>query len=284
MIRTAEGGLTTRFFNAAFLDFMSHHCDVEAIPPCAKEGDVYEVNEELMKSVPEAFVKKIMKGEMHAFTKVGRLPFVRKKFVQLIAIAKSDEEIQLDLVSELILWLIGTIAFRLRWKDENGHWNGPNKRISFPERDVLRKEFMRNHLWVSKTDPDYEEILKETEASFENTYCSFVSLMRADSKETIGIFWDIDFTFLHDVDVPSGICTLYTVCSDYDRTWHERPWVEIGEPVPIAVSFALDQVEAKASRFGGIEAMRSFAVLKYQEEVINPIVSGRPEILDALHK
>ena len=274
MIRTAAGGLTTKFFNTAFLEYMSHFCDIEAIPPCAGNGEVYIVSEDALAAVTDSFIKKVMRGEMHLFTNVGRMPFVKKKFVQLIAIAKSEDEIQLDLVSELIVWLIASISSHIRWKDDNNHCHSPcslGYRVDFPEKEALIKSYVDQRVYVAKDDPQYDAAVDELTKEFSEHFRNFVTLMKADSEEIIGIFWDIHFSFLHDTDVVEGVRRLYTV-ADYDRKWHIRPWVEIGEPVPAAILFVLDEIDFVAARYGGIDEMREYFTRAYLENIFAHIM------------
>ena len=80
--------------------------------------------------------------------------------------------------------------------------------------------------------------------------------MRINRDEDGYVFYDADFTFLLEDDVPEGIGKLYTVCRDYTREWHERPWTDIGEKVPPVVAYELDAVEVEGINFGGVQEMR----------------------------
>ena len=233
MIRTVSGESVSRFLSASFIDLMSHFCDTEIITPC--EGEKCVLTEAEWNAVPEELIENTMSSAVPAFEEAGGVPFIRKKIAQLIKIAKAENEIQLDLVSELILYLIGLNCITLSW-------------------ELLEELRFDPEEFEDEEDFDVQAANDETEAAFD----SFWSLMRINEEQGGYVFFDDDFTFLLDADdVAEGLHNLYKAVSDYDRKWHARPWTDIGEEVPPVVAYELDAVEVEGINFGGVSEMRS---------------------------
>ena len=253
MIRTVSGESVSRFLSASFLDLMSHFCDTEIITPC--EGEECVLTEAEWNAVPEELIENTMSSAVPAFEEAGGIPFIRKKIAQLIKIAKAEKEIQLDLVSELILYLIGLNCITLSWEDADGQIHYPDETFDYPERQELLEELRLDpEEFEDEEDFDVQAANDETEAAFD----SFWSLMRINEEQDGYVFFDDDFTFLLDADdVAEGLHNLYKAVSDYDRKWHARPWTDIGEEVPPVVAYELDAVEVEGINFGGVSEMRS---------------------------
>lgn len=247
MIRTAGGEALTRFTNMAFLDLMSHFCDTASFAPC--DEPKCEIVDDEWKAIPFVLLDNAIGGDMQAFDEVGSEFFVRKKIAHLIKIARSEKEIQLDLVSELLLYLIGMNAARLTWEDDEGNTHWGDEPIFYPDRDELIDPIIEE--LKGEGDEVSPEYIEEISAKFNSLH----SLM-FDDVVFDDVFFDDDFTFLLEEDVSSGIRALYLAHSDYDRAWHERPWTDIGEEVPMIVKYDLDDIESEAAEFGGLDEMR----------------------------
>lgn len=264
MIRTASHDipLVNKFFNEAFLNVMSHFCNIDAISPCDNDLGKCKVTEEEASSISNIFIDTTLYETFDAFSEVGGRPFIKKKVAQLVKIAKSKENITLDLVSELLLYYIGVNCYMLKWKDEDGCYESADSRYEFKERRELLKAVL-----VDEDDKYAVEYNKKRKKAFR----SFYHLMAADREEYVQIFWDIHFSFLMEDSVPEGILKLYTVTGDYDREWHIRPWVDIGEDVPEIVLDVLDFVEMNASVYGGLTPMRDANYKAFMDHILEPI-------------
>ena len=245
MIRVAAGESVSRFVSTAFLELMSHFCFTKVFRPC-KEAKC-EISDVEFEAIPVSFLDKAIGGDIEAFDDVGGETFLRKKIAQLIKIAKSENEIQLDLVLEMILYIIGMDALLLSWKDGDGitHWG--NEPIDYPDREDLLREIASRY---DGREIDMQEMTEQLELLFESLW----SLISEDEGISEYVFFDDDFTFLLE-DVPDGLYSLYKAMGDYDRAWLEKPWTDIGEEVPPAVTVELDAVEIEAINFGGVREM-----------------------------
>lgn len=245
MIRAAAGQHVSRFVSTAFLDLVSHFCFTKIFTPT--EDAKCEISDVEFEAIPVSFIDKAIGGDAEAFDDVGGETFIRKKIAQLIKIAKSENEIQLDLVLEMILYIIGMDALLLSWKDGVGvtHWG--NEPIDYQDREDLLKEIASGY---DEDDIDIQAITKQIEPLFG----SLGTLISEDEGISEDVFFDDDFTFLLE-DVPDGLYTLYKGMGDYDRAWLEKPWTDIGEDIPPAVTVELDAVEVEAINFGGVREM-----------------------------
>lgn len=264
MIRTPghdTPSLLGKFLSETFLDMMSHYCNIESMEPCDNKYGKCDISDAEWASVTDEFIHFTLGEILHAFEDAGGTPFVKKKVVQLVKIARSQHAIQLDLVSELLLYMIGLNSDYLEWPTGDGYYASPKSTYDFPVRDSLIKAECED---LSDVDDEDAEWAREMEKEIRHAFNSFYDLMAADRKEIVEIFWDVDFTFLED-SVPKGIETLYRVSGDYDRKWHERPWIDINEEVPEAVTKALDSVEDRAKPYGSVEAMRFEMIRRFQK-------------------
>jgi len=245
MIRAAVGESVSRFVSAAFLDLMSHFCFIKIFAPC--EEAKCEISDTELEAIPISFINKAIGGDTEAFDDVGGETFIRKKIAQLIKIAKSENEIQLDLVLEMILYIIGMDALLLSWKDGDGitHWG--NEPIDYQDREDLLREIAFGY---AEDDIGIQAIIEQIDPLFG----SLGTLISEDESISEYVFFDDDFTFLLE-DVPDGLYTIYKGMGDYDRTWLEKPWTDIGEDIPPAVTVELDAVEVEAINFGGVREM-----------------------------
>lgn len=245
MIRTAAGESASRFVSTAFLELMSHFCFTKIFSPCDDAECV--ITETEWEAIPASFIKKAIGDDAEAFDDVGGDVFLRKKVAQLIKIAKSENEIQLDLVLEMLLYIIAMSGLLLSWKDADGitHWG--SEPIDYPERENLLIEIASGY---TEDDIDMQEMTEQLEPLFESLW----SLISEDKGISEYVFFDDDFTFLLE-DVPDGLYSLYKSMGDYDRAWLEKPWTDIGEQVPPAVTVELDAVEVEAINFGGVREM-----------------------------
>lgn len=245
MIRAAVGESVSRFVSEAFLDLMSHFCFTKIFAPC--EDAKCEISDTELEAIPISFIDKAIGGDTEAFDDVGGETFIRKKIAQLIKIAKSEDEIQLDLVLEMLLYIIAMSGLLLSWKDEDGitHWG--SEPIDYPDREDLLIEIASGY---AGDEIDVQEMTEQLELLFESLW----SLISEDESISEYVFFDDDFTFLLE-DVPDGLYSLYKAMGDYDRAWLEKPWTDIGEQVPPAVTVELDAVEVEAINFGGVREM-----------------------------
>ena len=251
MIRTVSGELVSKFLSESFVDFMSHFCDTDLMDPCAEAK--CEITEAEWNAIPESFVEETLGEALPAFEDVGGMTFVRKKIAQLIKIAKSGPEIQLDLVSELILYLIGMNCINLSWEDEDGVTHYPAETFDFPERQqLLESMWLDPEEFEDDDDIDTHEINEDITDAFD----SFWSLMRINYSEDGYVFYDDDYSFLLEDDVAEGIHKLYKTMGDYSKEWYLKPWTDIGEEVPPVVTYELDAVEVEGINFGGVQEMR----------------------------
>lgn len=239
MIRTAEGGAVDTLLSRLFLEAMSHQVDTTVIKPCKQAR--CRVTKREWQAIPEPFV--LLTIDIDAFDKVGGMDFIRKKLAQLVKIAKAEESIQLDLVSELLLHELGKMAVMFDWKDEDGTLHSFDEPV-----DWLGKQELVKSLLIDEACEENRDINEDIRTEFE----SFYSLMLNGDED---VFWDFDFAFLAEPDVVRGICRVY-VTLEYDREWHMRPWTDIGTPVPEIVVSVLDTVERHAEQYGGMEEMR----------------------------
>ena len=246
MIRAAAGESISRFVSTSFLELMSHFCFTKIFNPC--DDAECEITETEWEAIPVSFINKAIGDDAEAFDDVGGETFLRKKIAQLIKIAKSENEIQLDLVLEMLLYIIAMSGLLLSWKDGNGitHWG--NEPIDYPDREELLIEITSGY---AEDEIDMQEMTEQLEPLFESLW----SLISEDEGISEYVFFDDDFTFLIE-DVPDGLYSLYKAMGDYDRAWLEKPWTDIGEDVPPAVTVELDAVEIEAINFGGVREMQ----------------------------
>lgn len=237
MIRTPESGATEELLSKLFLETMSHQVDTTVIKPCKQAK--CRVTKREWQAIPEDFVYATI--DVCAFDEVGGVTFIRKKLAQLIKIAKSESSIQLDLVSELLLYELGQRALLFDWRDEDGNFHSFDEPVGWPG----KQELVESLLIAEECEED-REINEDTRTAFE----SFYSLM----MDYDDVFWDLDFMLLSG-GIERGICQMY-VTLEYDREWHMRPWTDIGAPVPEIVVSVLDTVERHAEEYGGMEEMR----------------------------
>lgn len=253
MIRTVTGGLVDKFLSASLLEMLSHQFDTDVISPC---DDVKcEISEEEWQAVPEEFAIEAIDNAIDAFADVGDLVFVRKKIAHIVKLAKSETGFQLDLVSELVLSQMGVNSYKFDWIDDTGGFHDIDEVIDFPERDALIESVK-----VDELDDDDRQYNRHMASYFR----SFFTLMSVGDDF---VFWDLDFLFLLEDEIPEGMYKLYLTVPDYDREWYERPWRDIGEPTPEAVTVALDAVERKAKRFGNINKMRATLAMRALSEM-----------------
>ena len=239
MIRTPESGATEELLSKLFLETMSHQVDTTVIKPC--KSAKCRVTKKEWQAIPEDFVYATI--DVSAFDEAGGMDFIRKKLAQLIKIAKAEESIQLDLVSELLLYQLGQRALLFDWRDEDGNFHSFDEPVVWPGKQELVESLLIDE------ECDEDRYINE---DIRTTYESFYSLMLNGDED---VFWDFDFVFLAEPDVVRGICRVY-VTLEYDREWHMRPWLDIGAPVPEIVVSVLDTVERHAQEYGGMEEMR----------------------------
>ena len=238
IVRIARIAVDT-LLSKLFLEAMSHQVDTSAIKPCRSAK--CRVTKREWQAIPEPFV--LLTIDTDAFDAVGGMTFIRKKIAQLVKIAKAEESIQLDLVSELLLHELGKMAVMFDWKDEDGTLHSFDEPVVWPGKQELVESLLIDE--ACEEDRDINEDIR-------TTYESFYSLMLNGDED---VFWDFDFAFLAESDVVRGICRVY-VTLEYDREWHMRPWLDIGAPVPEIVVSVLDTVERHAQEYGGMEEMR----------------------------
>lgn len=257
MIRTEAGENVSKFVSEAFLDFMSHFCMIEHIDACKENGEC-SITYRDAELISDDFIEEIIGNSITMFDSVGGELFVKKKIVQLVAIAKAKDEVTLDLVSELILYMIGANCMNVCWEDGSGFLHYANEPFCFPQREELISSFM--------SDTDEEDRLEYNE-KVKTTFTSFQTIMDLNRFDDGYVFFDLDYSFLLDHGVAPGILLLYFTVSDYSREWHERPWKDIGEEVPDGVVLALNSVEKAAEPYGGLMAMREKNMLDYQARI-----------------
>ncbi len=265
MIRAEAGAAVSKFLSVSFLDLMSHFCDTDIIAPCSEAK--CELREEEWNAIPEWFAEEMISFGLPTFDEVGGMPFIRKKIAQLVKIAKAEDEIQLDLVSELILFLIGINCGALAWKDDKGVEHTPEEPIDYPDREALFES-----LGFDDEDLDDAEYIEEQKALFD----SFYTLMRINEYEDGYVFFDMDYESLLEDNIPDGIRMLYTAFGDYDKEWHKRPWTDIGEEVPPAVICELDGVEIDGINFGGLNGMRAEKIRQFQDNLLKDLKHDNP--------
>ena len=249
MIATSSGGLVDKFLSVAFLDMMSHVCDVEQFES-TQDGKCF-ITEKEVALIPDWFVDDMV-DDMEAFDDTGGVPFVKKKIVHLIKIAKEERSIVLDLVNELLLKEIGDNCLILPFMCNKAG----SEVVEFPERQQLIDAFLTDE--NEAEDEEDLEIIRQMNSKAEVMFDSFYTLMQEDDV----VLWDYDFMFLSERGVPKGIYSLYYTVPDYDRVWHERPWKDVGEEVPDIVINVLDAVERQAQLHGGLNQMRAAIAMK----------------------
>ena len=244
MIKNEYKDSIGELMNGLFLSWMSLFIDIDKIEPC--ETAECRITDEEVELIPDAFMMLSFTYEIETLLQAGDPKFIKKKVVQLIKIAKSDNIIPLDLYSELLFMLIATNCSRLFRFDEC-----KNVKIEtpFPGKEKLLEEI---------AEEDYEEW---EEAS--RTFPTFIEKVIYSNK----ILLRLDSSFFLEHGVFGGIFALYLVTGNYDREFHMRPWTDIGEEVPAPVYKAFDAVEERAEGFGGLDEMRAAQIREFREHV-----------------
>lgn len=147
---------------------MSHYSDLDMIAPCDNKDGICNITEAEINAVSDTFLYATMPDAFDAFEDVGDIPFIKKKIVQLIKIAKSEEEIQLDLVSELLLYLIGEHCPRNVW-DIHTKAFASTSHFDYPGKEEFVKKL------IGDANSSCDEI--------KEAFMSFPDLMAADREK-----------------------------------------------------------------------------------------------------
>ena len=265
MIRTTSEytDLVSDFLSKSFLDFMGRYCDIDKIS--LSESEKCKISEEEIAVISDDFVYQAVGFYgIRSCQEVGGFDFIKRKIVQMVKIARLPQEVQLDLVSELLLYLIGLHSVEMEYVDDSGQ--------ILCECDVaFTYDRIDELLGLMLLDPE-DDIAEDINGRIRAAFTSFCSLMSINGEEDGYVFWDADFTFLMEDDVVEGIEKLYTVSGDYDREYHLRPWKDIFVNPPVEVIRALDCVEIKAAPFGGRSGLQQASLGAYHnmlEEIVN---------------